>query len=301
MMLKELYRKLTNYYWNIGFFEWSDNCIEKGESWNIKWLKSDNKNHWFADPFILNDNENEIELFVEDYYYKSHKAVISKIVVDKKNYSLKNLKVILELDSHLSYPFIFRENNKIYVMPENSASGALNLYEYDEVEMNLKCIFTLVDEPITDAILTKNKDEYYIFCTKLPNPNNNILYIYHSQNLFTQFSLFQQVKFEDNVARCGGDLFTYNGKTVRPAQNCNMRYGNGLVFQYVLKKKNYFNFEEISRFKSKNKKMNLGLHTFNIYHDMCVVDSYGYIHPHFANFFVILKTYFLKYFSKHLR
>ena len=40
----------------------------------------------------------------------------------------------------------------------------------------------MIEEPITDAIIKKINNEYYMFGTKLPNPNGNYMHIYKSSN-----------------------------------------------------------------------------------------------------------------------
>ncbi len=55
-------------------------------------------------------------VFYETYEYHTKKGKISCGVLDDGN--ITNLVDVLNLDYHLSYPYIFEEDGEIYLMPE---------------------------------------------------------------------------------------------------------------------------------------------------------------------------------------
>ena len=65
--------------------------------------------------------------FFENYSYNSKKGKIScgKIIDNK----IVDVKDALDLDYHLSYPFIFKENDNIYMIPEANANRRLEIYK----------------------------------------------------------------------------------------------------------------------------------------------------------------------------
>ncbi|MAB95069.1 MAG: hypothetical protein CMC98_03075, partial [Flavobacteriales bacterium] len=130
-MLKFIYEELTMSKWNIGFTGNSPDLILTSKKPRIKYLKHDYKNKWFADPFILNMTENEIDLLVEEYDNKIKKGRIAKLVISRNNLRLISMKIVLDLESHLSFPAIYRVDNEVYVCPENSQSGGYFRYTYD--------------------------------------------------------------------------------------------------------------------------------------------------------------------------
>ena len=117
--------------------------MEKKALNKVQWLKHPYRDRWFADPFIFKVTDSEIIVFVEECPIERPKGILCELVIDRKTKRLKERYVLLESDTHLSYPAFIRQNGTVYVYPENGASGKLNIYEYDETNhrlVNPKCI-----------------------------------------------------------------------------------------------------------------------------------------------------------------
>src|SRR5574344_79522 len=138
MFLKSIFREITKHKWNIGFVQNNFEEIIAGESIKVKWLKHIYKNRWFADPFILDVTDEKILVLVEEFYDPINRGRLAKLTINKHNFTLEKVETILELHTHLSFPSIRRDNDKIYVYPENYKSGKLVRYEFDE--KTSKCI-----------------------------------------------------------------------------------------------------------------------------------------------------------------
>ena len=50
--LNKIKRNLLNISWNIGFLNIDKDFVNKS-TWDIRWMKHNYKDRWFADPFIL--------------------------------------------------------------------------------------------------------------------------------------------------------------------------------------------------------------------------------------------------------
>lgn len=233
------------------------------------------KEKWFADPFILDYNDREIVLLAEEMDYQLGRGRIARLLIDRETNTITDVKILLDLSTHLSFPAIERIGEDIYVYPENSASGNLTIYKYIKSSESLEPVKVLINEPLTDTIIKEIDGERYIFSTKMPNPNGNLLNVY--RNAETGYILTQEIRFADNTARGAGDWFEENGRLIRPAQDCNGYYGVGLVFQNVVFKDNKFHFEEISRIC--HPRGYDGMHTFNKFKDMCIIDLRRPVYP----------------------
>jgi hypothetical protein len=277
--MKSLFLRYTSVCWNIGFVDFNPQTILQEEFLTIHWMKHPYRDRWFADPFILQITEQEIIVLVEEFYYPIKRGRIVKLIIDKKTLRLKTSEVVLELESHLSFPAIFKNGENIYIYPENSTIRKLILYKYNELDNTVKIVSILSNEPLADAIITTSFDKPYIFSTKLPYPNMNSLDIYSSKEWDSIYELDHTIYFKDNTARNAGSLFQLDGKWIRPAQDCNDGYGKGLVFQEVVLEENKFSFNELKRFYPTSKKWNIGMHTFNVCDDMAVVDAKRYKNP----------------------
>lgn len=287
MRIKAFILKLLAVKWTIGFIDNDLESIISGKTLNIHWIKHSYSDRWFADPFILDVTETEIILLCEEYYYPIKRGRIAKLIIDRKSYELKESQVVLELETHLSFPAILRKGNDVYIYPENSKKSKLTFYQYD-VRHNqcIKCE-DWIEEPLTDAIVTEIFGEKMIFSTKLPNQNKNILDVYHWEK--EKWVELASIKFSDNMARNAGDFFIVNDEVYRPAQDCNKVYGGAVILQKVTKALE-FKFVNIRRIESDNSRYNVGCHTFNHYKGYTVVDAQGYKYPLIASTLMFIRN-----------
>ena len=168
-------RELRHNLWNIGFIEDGIENIIQDKKTNIHWVKKYINDRWFADPFILDVTESDIVILAEEYSYNLRRGRIARVVIDRKTYEEKKFEIILDLSTHLSFPFIFRYENNIYIMPENSASGSSFIYKYDDETRELQKVQIVSDRPLTDAIIFNYKDKYYFYTNKY----NNYYFLMH--------------------------------------------------------------------------------------------------------------------------
>lgn len=286
MIVKKLYQKTQESIWKIGFILNSIDGILKNEQLHIKYLSLPS-DRWWADPFILDVTEKDIILLVEEYQYKRKRGTIAKLVIDKETLVVKNDEEILVLDTHLSFPAILRKD-QIYVYPENSKGGDLKLYCYNQENNKLVNGDIICSEPLTDAIYTEVLGEPMIISTKEPNPNGKILGFYIPQDngkgiIGDKYQLKEEYVFDERIARNAGDWFEYNGKIYRPAQECNIEYGHSTYIQEVIKDINgKLYLKNIRKLCSNDKVFKRGLHTFNTYKGLTVIDVKGYRYPKIA-------------------
>jgi hypothetical protein len=266
---------------------------------DIAWLKHAYTDRFFADPFILDITETDIIILAEEYYFPSEKGRIARLTVDKDTYELKKTEVVLELDTHLSFPAIFRDGKDVYIYPENGEAGSLNLYKYDPDGKGVPCTLVrcLCGEALADAIIVHGFGHQgyksYLFTTKLPYQKSigKTLSVYKSDTWNEVYTLDHKIDFTENIARNAGNLFHYNGSWIRPAQICNDGYGKGLLFQELVFEADTFSLKDIKRIYPANRKKNKyyeGLHTFNLSEDKSIIVVDGYYIPFFNKIVKIL-------------
>lgn len=295
MIVKKLYQKTQESIWKIGFIQNSIDGILKNEQLHIKYLSLPS-DRWWADPFILDVTEKDIILLVEEYKYKRKRGTIAILVIDKETLVVKSDEEILVLDTHLSFPAILRKD-QIYVYPENSKSGSLKLYRYDQENNRLVDGNVICNQPLTDAIYTELLGEPMIFSTKEPNPNGKVLGLYFPQDkdkgiIGNNYQTKEEFVFDEKIARNAGDWFEYKGKIYRPAQECNVEYGHSTYIQEVTKDTNgKLILKNIRKLFSTDKEFQRGLHTFNMYKGLTVIDVKGYRFPIIAKFLKCIRNW----------
>ena len=154
------------------------------------------------------------------------------------------------------------------------------MYRYSVTKANLEPIGILMKEPLTDAIMFNVDSSYYILSTYVPTPSGRCLTVWQSMELTEQYQKTQEIRFDENIARNAGMLFNYDGKLIRPAQECNNTYGHSISFQEVDICNGVFSFKEMFRWYSVHSEYSIGAHTYNQHSEgMAVIDVKGYRYP----------------------
>jgi hypothetical protein len=87
----------------------------------IAWLSHSYKDRYFADPFLLRQDEVNFFILAEEYIFWEEKGKIVLLTIDKNSFTLKKKSLLIEEPFHISYPFC-EENGRIITV-EASASG----------------------------------------------------------------------------------------------------------------------------------------------------------------------------------
>lgn len=259
--------------WQLGFIEHYEDILK--EDYHVHWLKGTPKDRWFADPFILDVTDNKVELLVEEVRYSHPTGCITKLTVNRDNWKLEKMTVLLELDTHMSFPAIRRDGDDVYVYPENNGSGKLT--EYKLVEDKLLFHKVLSDLPLTDAIQSDKFNGPTILASKIDDECGNCLSVY-KQNSDGLYVFDYDICFDKKIGRMAGDLFEIEGKLYRAAQDCSESYGGALVIQEFTSL-NPIILKTVLVHKSAHPKYNRGMHTFNMFNGLGVIDVIGYDYP----------------------
>ena len=267
-------------FWNIGFCQQTPEELVREKALRpVQWLKHPYRDRWFADPFILRVTDSEIVVFVEECPMDNPKGIICELVIDRKTMRLKERYVMLEKDTHLSYPAIIRHKGKVFVYPENGASGKLNIYEYDEANHCLVNPVCILKEAVADATILQQDNVFYLTATKFPETQKR-LFLYRADSLFGPYKLAEEKPIQERMScsRNGGNYFTAYGSLYRAAQNCSERYGGALS---IMSKNIVDRYDEKLVFciNPEKGRYGLGLHTINYFEGLCVIDGYGYYKP----------------------
>lgn len=274
------FREIRHNLWNLGFIEEGLKDTLTNKNPRIHWVKKHINDRWFADPFILDVTDSEIIILAEEYSYNVCRGRIARVVIDRKTYEEKCFEIILELSTHLSFPFIIRQNGKVYLLPENSASGYSTIYEYEDATRKLTPLHHLAEEPFADATIFEMEGSSYLFTTMLPDTNSTSVKIYSfdKENLKV-VDRIAAVEFPIVCGRNAGEVFEVDGQLYRPAQDCSLRYGHGVILQKLTMVDGKWIFVDVNSFYPRTYKYNQGIHTFNSYKGLIVIDARGYRNP----------------------
>jgi hypothetical protein len=188
-------------------------------------------------------------------------------------------KILLDTKSHLSFPFIFSEEGRVFVFPESARQGVVSCYEYKPGE-SLHFVSDLVKMPLYDPAILKKDGKYWLFGSLFENRKDYKLHIFYSKKLtgpYTQLGLNPAKSGLDGV-RAAGNFIEVDGVIYRSAQNCGNKYGESITVNRILKLDEQ-NFSEepymtISINEKNQKEHNLHtIHTLNSSDGIVIVDG----------------------------
>ncbi len=246
---------------------------------DIKWFPIQSKSDFSADPFVYKRKEGGYDILLEDYSFKDCCGKISLLELDE-NLNETDRKQLLDTGSHLSYPFIYEEGNRIFVFPEAGASGTLSCYEYDPVNKSLVFLQHVIDLPVLDSTIIKRDSKYWLFGTMRGSGADSELFVFFSERLTGPYKQHPKnpVKISITGARPAGNIIEADGILYRPSQNSKYTYGGSITINKINKlTETDFDEEFYMAINLNNKnKCNHGMHaihTVNSAGNMIVVDG----------------------------
>lgn len=284
--------------WIIGICRDNIKEIIRNKTFNpdINWLRMESFEKFYADPFLLTAKDGNFKIMFEDFAFNDGYGKISLMTLDE-NFTQIDHKILLDTKSHLSYPFVFTENNKTYVFPESAQMDKLSCYEYDPVNETLTFLKDILDLPLRDSTILKHNDKYWIFGTLSNNGEDYELNVFFADSLLGTYTPHpgNPLKNGLNGTRSAGNFIEVDGVIYRPTQNCQKFYGESITINKVTEF-NEINFVE-EPFMTINlntkRKCNYGIrsiHTINIIDNVFVVDGEHWIFSPMNQVKIFLKS-----------
>ena len=282
-LLKEYQSRLIDARWNIGIAETNDDLTIR----NIRYIKHNHKfnESWFADPFVIEETDRDYIILAEEMLVDKSRGRIVRLTVNKTDMELSDFDVLLDLDTHLSFPNYIKTEDGVFIYPENGASGELSFYRYGKT---LEKCGKVLEEAVFDSTIFSVEGSYYLLATEVANPNGNVLSVFVSGKPLSGYRKIQEISFSDNIARRAGNVFMNRGRLISPAQVCNKYYGEGLSFQEITVKDGRLSLEETKRMFPQGKMLSPGFHTWNflpVSRNKVVVDGYRFGSKFFHDFY----------------
>lgn len=224
------------------------------------------RGRFFADPMLFKYNGLNY-MFYEDYDY--NKGIIACVTIDKDLNISQPIKV-LELDIHLSFPYVFEEEGRIYMIPETHRYGEIALYEALDFPLNwCKKRVLVKGSDYGDTILFKYDDYYWL----ITSDNGTILRIFYAKDLSSDF-LPHPINLKRLQGRNAGGVFAFGGHLIRPVMDCRPYYGRAVIFKKIISlTPTEFIEKEVGRMEPTWAPDLEGTHTFSVNEDLVVYDG----------------------------
>jgi len=262
-------------HWSIGIVKGrsKEDLFQINKVEDVSWISSP-KEYFMADPFLIKDN-GIYYIFFEQYKYSKFIGQISMIKTNDFE-SFSEPEVVINKPFHLSYPYVFKYNNRYYCTPEQYQSGKVSLYESQDFPYDWKEVSTIVEFTGLDPTIIFHEDKWWLFagCDKGDGLENSELYLWSAENLLGSWSPHPQnpVKVDIRSSRPGGRPFLRNGRWIRPAQDCSVSYGRRLVFNEIITLTETCYEEHVVHLLEPGD-LQTGMHTFDYESGFCIVDG----------------------------
>lgn len=189
-----------------------------------------------ADPFLFVKND-KLYLFYEEKRLLTDGVLKMMWTKDLKKWS--EPVVVLKEKYHLSFPYVFEDNGKVYMIPESALDNSIRLYEATNDELTeFKFVKRLVTAPadrkITmgygDSCIWEKDGFYYLFTQICYEDGINTMELYVSNTLDGEYKSHPASPIQHNMksGRNAGSIMEVNGKIYRFAQDCTIHYGDNV-------------------------------------------------------------------------
>ncbi len=197
------------------------------------------RDRYWADPMPV-FHEGRWHIFFEDFPYASDQGHISVISFDEYHQP-QPARDVLKTPYHLSYPFIFSWDDRLWMIPETADNNTVEIYECvsfpDQWVLRRRL---LEDRYIVDATLHRHGDTWYLFANEVQNPGASswteaFLFINEGDLLDGTWKTHPDSPIRSDVscARPAGPLFREGNVLLRPSQDCSIRYGGAMTIHEI--------------------------------------------------------------------
>ncbi len=234
--------------------------------------------YWCADPFIFEHNGKTYLFFEAFDKFKSKGLIGYRTLTSEK---VSRIRICLETDFHLSYPYIYEKDGNIYMLPESFESGKLTVYKAINFPDKWEPEEVLLDNiQVCDSnYITHGGNEIL-----LTMPLHGTSFVYDKLELYSKTDSgwigcdSNPVVSDASCARNAGAFFSHGSDLIRPSQNCSDSYGNSIVLNRVKELSPASYSEEkiqelkIGEINYIGKKVFDGIHTLNVNKKYDVID-----------------------------
>lgn len=242
--LRELYRWLFRHQqWRVGIVDVPVHQLAglsggSGEAPAIRWLANP-EGRYLADPFAVaagGDEDGDLLLLAEDYHWPTAHGRISAVRVAEQQAT--EPEPVFELPYHMSYPYLFRHEGRLFCVPESNEAREVSLYVLNEQTSawTRECVL-ITGRRLADSTLLQWNGYWWLFATDVDDHQVLKLHAWLAPELRGPWREHpaNPVKTDIRSSRPAGRPFVHEGSLYRPAQDCSQSYGGAVAINKVLR------------------------------------------------------------------
>lgn len=230
----------------------------------------------WADPFPVREGT-AWYVFHEELPFATGKGSIVVTVMDGDDLVGATMPV-LEREYHLSYPFLFRWDGELFMIPEAGSGRRVELYRCVQFPWQWRSERVLLSgltafDPTVACLFGR----WWLFLN-IPAYGTAAyeeLHLFHADSPLGPWMPHPKnpIKSDVRSARPAGRIFERQGHFYRPAQDGSTRYGYGVSINRILRlDPEAYEETEVDRITPNGDPQILGVHTLNLAGDLTMID-----------------------------
>jgi hypothetical protein len=189
-----------------------------------------------ADPFVVEDG-GETYVFFEDEDVRTGKGDISFVRLDADARPLAPPRRALTRPYHLSYPFVFRHEDEMFMIPESGANRTVELYRASRfpTDWTLEAVLLNGIYAVDATLHVDGRMWLFVGVAQEGSSSSDELHVYSSTSLTGPWEAHpaNPVVSDVRCARPAGRIFRHGGALIRPSQDSSRRYGFAIVLNRI--------------------------------------------------------------------
>jgi hypothetical protein len=191
----------------------------------------------YTDPFVVGHDGDAFVFFeiLEHCRAARGQLAVGRLEADGR---LADIEPVLPLPHHTSYPYVFRDGGRIFLIPETGAAQRVQLFAATDFPLGWEPAATLLDGVnAVDASVIARDGRYWMWVNiAVPGGRLSVeTFLYSSDRLDGDWRAHPKNPVVSDVrrARPAGRPFALGDRLIRPSQDCSSRYGASVVFNHV--------------------------------------------------------------------
>jgi hypothetical protein len=273
--------------WNVGIVNRPiHSFLESQVVRDIHWLPDPPRQLYVADPFGLQSRA-DLLLLAEVFDHRTARGSIAALRL-VGGHVVEGPTTVIDLSTHLSYPYLATDGTDIYCIPESAQAGGVYLFRAQQFPWHWEHVSTLLESvQLVDPTIFRYAGRWWMLGVSGDAGPWCTLYGWYADRLQGPWVPHgaNPLKADIRSSQPAGTPFIHDGVLYRPAQNGARRYGGEITLQRVLKlTPTEFEEEPVSSLTADpSSRYGLGIHTLSAVGDITLVDGqreiFGFVSP----------------------
>jgi hypothetical protein len=224
---RRLFECTTEEAWRLGVIDAPPAALFDGSRPAIRWLP-EWREGWLADPVGVHGEV----VFAEAFDPATNRGHLVRTGLEAG----APVVPVLRAAHHLSWPFLVEDGGEIFLLPEASATGRIQLWRAAPFPDRFEPDAVLVEGFAgVDPTVLRHAGHWYLFAADRADQDEARLHLFVAEALRGPWRRHPMSPVVDDLgsARPAGPIFEQEGRLYRPAQDCARTYGGAVVINRI--------------------------------------------------------------------